>query len=134
MLNVKDIRVVIIDDDEDDYFIIADYIKAIEGSNFIIDWCNNYHEAIQKINGREYDIYFIDYRLGSHTGLDLLREINQGEFYDPVVLLTGKGNKDIDVRAMESGPPIILSNQNLLRKTSNAVSGIPLIGLLTLKN
>ncbi len=103
MLNVQDIRVVIIDDDEDDYFIIADYIKAIEGSNFIIDWCNNYQEAIQKINGREYDIYFIDYRLGSHTGLDLLQAINQGEFYDPVVLLTGKGNKDIDVKAMESG-------------------------------
>lgn len=103
MLNVQDIRIVIIDDDEDDYFIIADYIKGIEGSNFIIDWCNNYQEAIQKINAREYDIYFIDYRLGSHTGLELLQEINMGEFYDPVVLLTGKGNKDIDIRAMESG-------------------------------
>ena len=103
MLNVKDIRIVIIDDDEDDYFLIADYIKGIEGSNFIIDWCNNYQEAIQKINAREYDIYFIDYRLGSHTGLELLQDINQGEFYDPVVLLTGKGNKDIDIKAMESG-------------------------------
>ncbi len=98
MLNVQDIRIVVIDDDEDDYFIIADYIKGIEGSNFIIDWCNNYQEAIQKINAREYDIYFIDYRLGSHTGLELLQEINVREFYDPVVLLTGKGNKDIDIK------------------------------------
>lgn len=103
MLNVQDIRIVIIDDDEDDYFIIADYIKAIEGSNFIIDWCNNYRQAIEKINDREYDIYFIDYRLGSHTGLELLQDVNQKEFYDPIVLLTGKGNKDIDVKAMESG-------------------------------
>ena len=103
MLNVQDIRIVIIDDDEDDFFIIADYIKAIEGSKFLIDWCNNYDEALQKINARQYDIYFIDYRLGRHTGLELLQEINPGEFYDPVVLLTGKGNKDIDIKAMESG-------------------------------
>jgi PAS domain S-box-containing protein len=103
MLNVHDIRIVIIDDDEDDYFIIADYIKVIEGRKFIIDWCNNYQQAVEKINAREYDIYFIDYRLGSHTGLELLQAVNQGEFYDPIVLLTGKGNKDIDVKAMESG-------------------------------
>ena len=50
MLNAQEIKIAIIDDDEDDYFIIADYIKGIEGSNFIIDWCNNYQQAIQKIN------------------------------------------------------------------------------------
>lgn len=103
MLNVQNIRVAIIDDDEEDFFIISDYIRAIEGSNFQIDWCNNYREGLEKINAREYDIYFIDYRLGSHTGLELLQEIDQSEFYDPVVLLTGKGNKDIDIQAMEYG-------------------------------
>ena len=103
MLNAQEIKIAIIDDDEDDYFIIADYIKGIEGSNFIIDWCNNYQQAIQKINAREYDIYFVDYWLGSRTGLELLQEINPERFYDPIVLLTGKGNKDIDVKAMESG-------------------------------
>ncbi|MGK2864651.1 MAG: ATP-binding protein [Chitinophagaceae bacterium] len=103
MLNAQDVRIVIIDDDEDDFFIIADYIKGIPGTHFIIDWCNNYQQAIQKINAREYQIYFIDYRLGSRTGLELLKEVNQNDFYDPVVLLTGKGNVDIDVRAMQSG-------------------------------
>ena len=103
MLNVQNIRIVIIDDDEDDFFIISEYIKAIEGSHFDIHWCNNYRDALQNINERKYDIYFIDYRLGKHTGLELLKEINQTEFYDPVVLLTGKGNKDIDIQAMESG-------------------------------
>ncbi len=103
MLNAKNIRVSIIDDDEDDYFIISEYMRSIEGGNLTIDWCSNFQDAIKKINAREYDIYFIDYRLGSHTGLELLQEINRTEFYDPVVLLTGKGNKDIDVKAMESG-------------------------------
>ncbi len=103
MLTGRKIKVAIIDDDEDDYFIIADYIDSIQKDKFNIDWCNNYRTAIEKITSREYDIYFVDYRLGSHTGLELLQEIAAENLDDPIVLLTGKGNKDIDIKAMESG-------------------------------
>ncbi|MET0391698.1 MAG: ATP-binding protein [Chitinophagaceae bacterium] len=97
------IRIAIIDDDEDDFFIISDYLKGIEGNRFTIEWCNNYGEGLRKIKAREYDIYFVDYRLGRHTGLELLQEISASNVDDPVILLTGKGNKDIDVSAMRSG-------------------------------
>ena len=113
MLNAPEIRIAVVDDDEGDYFIIADYIKDIKGSRFIIDWCNDYDKAIDKIKSREYDIYFVDYRLGKHTGLELLREVNSHEFGDPIVLLTGKGNKDIDVKAMESGATDYLVKSDL---------------------
>lgn len=103
MLNAQDIRIAIIDDDEDDYFIIAEYIQRIEGRKFVIDWCRDYNTALGKIRSRAYHIYFVDYRLGQHTGLELLKEACTPEFDDPIVLLTGKGNKDIDVQAMESG-------------------------------
>ncbi len=103
MLSAKEIRVVIIDDDEDDFFIIADHIKAIEGSRFRIDWCRNYDTAIRIIRERVYDIYFVDYRLGNHTGLDLLHAASAEDLDDPIIILTGKGNKVIDIKAMESG-------------------------------
>jgi len=103
MLSAREIRVVIIDDDEDDFFIIADYIKSIEGSQFRIDWCKNYDTAIRIIRERAYDIYFVDYRLGNHTGLDLLKAASADGFDAPIVILTGKGNKVIDIKAMESG-------------------------------
>lgn len=103
MLNSNGTRVAIIDDDEDDYFIIADYINSIDGSTFTIDWCNQYDDAINQMKAGKYDIYFVDYRLGRHTGLELLQEIHRVQFDQPVVLLTGKGSKDIDVKAMEYG-------------------------------
>ena len=31
-------RILIVDDDEDDFFITSDYIKEIEGGRFIIQW------------------------------------------------------------------------------------------------
>ena len=74
MLNNAKIKIAIIDDDEDDYFLIKDYIRRIEGNNFIIDWCDDYDQAIEKIKAKAHDLYFVDYRLGYRTGLELLQE------------------------------------------------------------
>jgi PAS domain S-box-containing protein len=103
MLNAGGIRIAIIDDDEDDYFIIADSITSIEGSQFTISWINNYDNAIKSLRNREFEIYLVDYRLGKNTGLELLQEARAARIDEPIVLLTGKGNKDIDIKAMESG-------------------------------
>jgi len=96
-------RILIIDDDEDDFFITSDLIRQIPDNNFKIDWCYNYDQALQSIIHDGYDIYFVDYRLGIKTGLDLLKEVCAKGCEEPIVLLTGKGNKVIDVEAMQVG-------------------------------
>src|SRR5258705_13984535 len=103
MLPMNKIHIAIIDDDEDDFLIIRDYIREIEGIDFIIDWCPEYDAAIEKIRAKEYDLYFVDYRLAYKTGLELLQQVNAASIDQPIVLLTGKGSKDIDVKAMEYG-------------------------------
>jgi len=103
MLTQRQIKILIIDDDEDDYFIISGYLKEIHGTKFIIDWCNNYSSALQQIQSGEHDIYFVDYKLGNKTGLQLLKEGIRLQSDRPVILLTGKGNKAIDIEAMKSG-------------------------------
>ncbi len=100
---IAPIRVLIVDDDEDDFFLTSEYIKAIKGSAFVIDWSYRYKDALERICGREYDIYFIDYRLGAKTGLDLMKEALQNHCEEPMILLTGKGNQAIDVEAMQAG-------------------------------
>jgi len=97
------IRVLIIDDDEDDFFITTDYIRQIKQGNFKIEWCPIYQDALQRIEARQYDIYFVDYRLGAKTGLDLLKEAIALKCEEPIVLLTGKGNQKVDMEAMEEG-------------------------------
>jgi PAS domain S-box-containing protein len=103
MLTQNQIRILIIDDDEDDYFIISDYINEIAKNKFKIEWCNDYKSAIGKFEAKEHDIYFVDYRLGNKTGLDLLKEAISLGCDDPIILLTGKGNKAIDIEAMKAG-------------------------------
>ncbi|KAA9038421.1 PAS domain S-box protein [Ginsengibacter hankyongi] len=103
MLTSKRIKILVVDDDEDDYFIISDYINEIDKNKFVIDWCNSYQSAVEKFKAKAYDIYFVDYRLGNETGLELLKEAVNLECEDPIILLTGKGNKVIDIEAMKSG-------------------------------
>ena len=96
-------RILIIDDDEDDFFITSEYIRQIEEYDLVIDWCYKFNEAVQHLKNNGYDIYFVDYRLGAKTGLDFLREAVNAGVEEPIVLLTGKGNKAVDIEAMQMG-------------------------------
>jgi len=96
-------RILIVDDDEDDFFITSDYIKSIPGRNFVVDWSYNYNDALEKLTNNSHDIYFVDYRLGIKTGMDLLTDAIANGCEAPIILLTGKGTQEIDVKAMESG-------------------------------
>lgn len=99
----EEIRIAVIDDDEDDYIIINDYIKGITGKRFVIDWYNDYASGLEQVRSRSYHLYFVDYFLGAKTGLDLLKEATALKVERPIVLLTGFGSQAIDISAMESG-------------------------------
>lgn len=97
------VRILIIDDDEDDFFITSEYIKHIPGVHFQIDWCNKYDEALRNIVTRGYDLYFVDYRLGAKSGVELLKAAVENNCEEPIILLTGKGNYNVDIEAMQLG-------------------------------
>ncbi|HVG12896.1 MAG TPA: ATP-binding protein [Flavisolibacter sp.] len=97
------IRILIIDDDEDDFFITSEYLRHIQEYRLTINWCYKFSDAVEQVRNRGYDLYFVDYRLGAKTGLDFLKEAVRFGCEEPIVLLTGKGNKEIDIEAMQTG-------------------------------
>jgi DNA-binding NtrC family response regulator len=96
-------RILIVEDDEDDFLIIEACIKDIPNKEFRIDWCYDYNEALQRIGKGRYDVYFVDYLLGEKTGLELLQEAIAMGCEEPLVLLTGIGNRQVDIQAMTIG-------------------------------
>ncbi len=83
------IKILIIDDDEDDFYITSSYIQKITDGVFTIDWCASPGEALKRICEKAYDIYFIDYFLGAITGMDLLQQAIPYNPESPLILLTG---------------------------------------------
>lgn len=113
MLKGNLIKIAIIDDDEDDFFVIADYIRNIKGANLEVTWLNDYATAIQKIKEEAFKIYLVDYRLGNENGLTLLKEAMDMGCEQPIVVLTGRGNREIDIDAMLNGATDYLVKSDL---------------------
>ncbi len=103
MITENNIRVLIVDDDEDDFVLTRDYFKEINTNTFLVDWVSTYDEAISAITKCDHDIYLIDYRLGEKTGIDILEHAASISCKAPIILLTGKGDQQIDLAAMQVG-------------------------------
>jgi PAS domain S-box-containing protein len=101
--HTKPVRILIIDDDEDDFILTKEYLEAIQDRVLTIEWCYNYKTALEHIAAKRFELYFVDYRLGAKTGVDLLKEAMELNCEEPIILLTGKGNTNIDKQAMQMG-------------------------------
>ena len=97
------VRVLLVEDDEDDYVIIRDLLEEITGWTFDLEWTDSYQNALEKTKKTEYDICLIDYRLGERDGLELLSHLRESGFETPIIILTGHGDQAIDFQAMKQG-------------------------------
>ena len=97
------IRVLLVDDDEDDFVITRDLLAEIDGCKFDLEWVSTFEIALTKIDANAHDVYLVDYRLGEHTGLELLHRATSNGCQKPIILLTGQGDRQVDVEAMKSG-------------------------------
>ncbi|MGQ9731699.1 MAG: ATP-binding protein [Candidatus Zipacnadales bacterium] len=103
-MDEQPLRVLVVDDDEDDYILTSELLQEIEGGvRWQIDWASSYEQALAAMARHEHDVYLLDYRLGSRTGLELLREAQAAGCKAPIILLTGQGDHAVDVEAMHSG-------------------------------
>ncbi len=96
-------RILLVDDDEDDYIITGDILSEIEGNAFNLDWVPTYEAALTAMQHNQYDLYLVDYRLGAHDGLELLHQATADGCRGPIILLTGLGNDTIGGKAIEAG-------------------------------
>lgn len=102
-MNDSPIRVLLVDDDEDDYLITGDLLSDVEGTSYNLDWVSTYEEALKVISHNRHDIYLLDYRLGAHSGLDLMQNAIRDGCRKPMILLTGQGDSEVDIEAMKAG-------------------------------
>ena len=101
------VRVLIVDDDEDDYVITRDLLSDIQAARYEVEWISDGEEAIRRLSdpraGSLYDVCLLDYRLGRYNGLDVLREVIANGSSTPVILLTGQEDSDVDREAVRIG-------------------------------
>jgi diguanylate cyclase (GGDEF)-like protein/PAS domain S-box-containing protein len=109
------VRVLLVDDDEDDYLITSEMLAGQSRVQFAVDWCSEYAAALQAIAEQRHDVYLIDYQLGERNGLELVREAFADGPSAPVIMLTGHATYEIDLEATALGVTDFLVKQDLDR-------------------
>lgn len=97
------LNVLIIDDDEDDFILIREMLKDIQGQEYHVTWAPTFNGAREIVMLDTWDVILVDYDLGACTGLDLIREAVEKEVKAPLIMITGRGRYELDVEVMNSG-------------------------------
>lgn len=110
----KSLKILIIEDDEDDAFYIKDLLKEGLGKPApIIDHRPSVSSSLKKLNPFDYDLAMFDYRLGEVNGIELLRKFRAQGCDMPIILFTGQGDQEVAVEAMKAGATDYLTKGKL---------------------
>ena len=97
------VKVLLIEDDEDDVLLVREYLAESDNFKFELEWEPKPEQARLKMVLGSHDVFLIDYRLGSETGLDLIKFVQQKGVITPSILLTGQGDLKVDLDATRFG-------------------------------
>ena len=107
------IRLLLIDDSQDDYHLICDLLDAVPDVTFAIDWAKDLSSGRDLLDRAHADICLIDHRLPDGDGLDLLDAAAIREKPAPMIILAGHGSVALDRRAMTLGASGFLDKNRL---------------------
>jgi signal transduction histidine kinase len=99
----KPVKVLLVEDDEDDFLLAKDLFEEIAGGEYELEWVRSFDDALTLETPDCYDICLLDYRLGEHDGIELMSELRSRGFNCPMILLTGQGDLEVDRMATIAG-------------------------------
>jgi PAS domain S-box-containing protein len=97
------LRVLLVEDDEDDFVLARELFKEFVGQRIELEWMKNFSSGLEAMLRGQHEICLVDYRLGAHNGIELLRTALDHGCKAPIILLTGQGEHQIDLDAMKAG-------------------------------
>ncbi len=106
-------RVLLIDDDEDDYLILALLFDQFQRIACELIWASGYASGLYALGENEWDLVLLDYDLGAMSGLDLILEAGGRPLSPPVLLISGRHWDDIRAKARTAGVDCFISKEGL---------------------
>lgn len=93
-------RILIAEDEKDLNRLLK---KRLEAQNYTVDACENGEDALDYIEGAEYDAVILDIMMPKKSGLDVLKQLRASKNPVPVLLLTAKDSIEDRVKGLDLG-------------------------------
>jgi signal transduction histidine kinase len=107
------VKVLLVEDDEDDALLIRDWLAERETARVTVEWVTTYQAALESLARGQHDVYLVDYRLGPHSGVEFVRTAMAQGCSAPMILLTGVDSRIVDLEAMDAGAADFLAKSQL---------------------
>ena len=107
------IKVLLVEDDEDDFILTRDLCDDIRSWRCELDWVRTYDAGLCAALANRHEVCLVDYRLGAKNGIELIAAALSGGCQSPIILLTGLNEHEVDVAAMRAGAADYLVKQRL---------------------
>jgi diguanylate cyclase (GGDEF)-like protein len=99
----RSLKMLIVDDDEDDIYLIRDALSEVKGTVYHVKEATSALAAMGLLAREPFDVILSDYRLGPITGIDYIRNVRAAGIDTPIILLTGMPDYYIDEEALKAG-------------------------------
>ena len=111
------IRVLIVEDSEDDTILIVRELKR-NGYDVIFERVDNYNDMKTTLVDQEWDIVFCDYSMPKFDGISALKLLQEERSELPFILVSGTIGEEVAVESMKAGADDYIMKDNLSRLAS----------------
>ncbi|MEM7677931.1 MAG: response regulator, partial [Myxococcota bacterium] len=111
------LRVLLVEDEQNDAVLIATLLSTKQEPEFIVDWRRRPADALDALNEHTYHVCLVDDQMGVQSGLDFIAHATRVAPMVPVILLTTDSSRDADVAAMRAGACNFLLKPTLTART-----------------
>ena len=111
----------------DDEAVIRDGLqRVLEGDRFAVETCMSGHNAIERLQEKNYGLVITDLKMPGMNGIEVLKAVKALQPDIPVILITGYASIDTAVEAIKNGASDYISKpfspDLLLEKVQNALN------------
>jgi CheY-like chemotaxis protein len=98
-------KVLVVDDDP---VVTKSFDRVLSGKGYAVVSASNGEEALKKMAAEDYDVVYTDIRMPGMDGIEVAEHIKGRRPWLPVVIVTGYGTADNEVRAKAAGVRAVL--------------------------
>lgn len=109
------IRVLLVEDDEDDFVVTRALLAEATTPYFDLQWARTLKAGLEKLAENTVGVVLLDLSLPDSQGLDTFRRIHEAVPRLPVILLTGLDDETVGVRAVHQGAQDYLAKGQINR-------------------
>jgi CheY-like chemotaxis protein len=109
----KIIKLLIIDDDRDDYTVIRDLLAGVHHRRYDVDWAPSANHALDLMHRKAYDVCLVDFYLTGTTAVEFIQLASQRGIGVPVIVLTGQDDETAELASQKAGAVEFLPKDDL---------------------